>query len=99
MNTAPNAHIAVLLVHLRDIVELPLYVRIEQIVAVNGMTGLGPNTHSRTPTAVPEMIAACDGYSGCIGVSLNEVHPASRSVASLPSWSPLRIAVTGRQKL
>ena len=25
--------------------------------------------------------------------------PASRSVASLPSWSPLRIAVTSRQKL
>ena len=24
--------------------------------------------------------------------------PASRSVASLPSWSPLRIAVNGRQK-
>src|SRR5262245_15793223 len=31
MNAAPNAHIAVLLVHLRDIVELPLYVWIEQI--------------------------------------------------------------------
>ena len=38
------------------------------------------------------------GYSGCIGVSMNGVHEASRSVASLPSWSPFRIAVIGRQK-
>ena len=45
------------------------------------------------------MIAACEGYSGCIGVAFGGVQPASRSVASLPSWSPLRIAVTGRQKL
>jgi hypothetical protein len=39
------------------------------------------------------------GYSGCIGVSMNGVHDGSRSVASFPSISPFRIAVTGRQKL
>ena len=32
-------------------------------------------------------------------LTYNEVQPASRSVASLPSMSPLRIAVIGRQKL
>jgi len=39
------------------------------------------------------------GYSGCIGVSMNGAQLASRSVASLPSRSPLRMAVIGRQKL
>ena len=39
------------------------------------------------------------GYSGCIGVSMNGVQPGSRSVALLPSRSPLRMAVTGRQRL
>jgi hypothetical protein len=34
-----------------------------------------------------------------MGVSMNGVHDGSRSVASLPSMSPLRIAVIGRQKL
>jgi bifunctional non-homologous end joining protein LigD len=29
---------------------------------VNGMAGLGPNTDSRTPTATPQIMAACDGY-------------------------------------
>ena len=36
---------------------------------------------------------------GCIGVSMKGTQEASRSVASLPSMSPLRIAVIGRQKL
>src|SRR4029450_5897962 len=44
-------------------------------------------------------MAADEGYSGCIGVVFSGCQPASRSVASLPSWSPLRIAVIGRQKL
>jgi len=47
---------------------------------------------------IEAMIAACEGYSGCIGVALNGVQAASRSVASLPSMSPLRMAVIGRQK-
>src|SRR6202011_5041838 len=47
----------------------------------------------------PGLIPACDGYSGCIGVAFRGCQLASRSVASLPSWSPLRIAVIGRQKL
>ena len=66
---------------------------------VKGIAGLGPNTDSRTPTDRPLMMAACDGYSGCIGVSLSGIQPGSRSVASLLSMSALRIAVTGRQKL
>ena len=56
-------------------------------------------TNSIIPTATPQTIVACDGYSGCIGVAFSGTHPASRSVASLSSMSPLRIAVIGRQKL
>ncbi len=53
---------------------------------------------SRTaPTAAATMQCA-QGYSGCSGVSMNGIHAGSRSVASFPSLSPLRIAVTGRQK-
>src|SRR2546425_12433764 len=53
-------------------------------VAVKRMAGLGPNTDSRTVTTTPALIAACDGYSGCIGVAFNGVQLGSRSVASLP---------------
>ena len=49
--------------------------------------------------ATPDTMQWAHGYSGCMGVSMKGVHPASRSVASLPSVSPLRMAVTGRQKL
>ena len=38
------------------------------------------------------------GYSGCMGVSMNGTQDSSRSVASFPSRSPLRMAVRGRQK-
>src|SRR4030088_3508639 len=37
------------------------------------------------------------GYSGCIGVLSIGCQVASRSVAALPSISPLRVAVIGRQ--
>ena len=37
------------------------------------------------------------GYSGCIGVASIGCQVATRSVAVLPSMSPLRIAVIGRQ--
>ena len=63
--------------------------------------GMGPapiSACSTVPTALETMQCA-HGYSGCIGVSMNGIQPGSRSVASLPSMSPLRIAVTGRQKL
>ena len=39
------------------------------------------------------------GYSGCIGASMSGVQSAWRSVRVLPSTSPLRMAVVGRQKL
>jgi len=48
------------------------------------------------PTAADSMQWA-HGYSGCIGVSMNGSQEASRSVASLPSMSPLRMAVIGLQ--
>src|SRR6266513_4215042 len=62
--------------------------------------GIGPppNSASSTAPSDADTMQCAHGYSGCIGVSMNGVQPASRSVASLPSW-PLRIAVTGRQKL
>jgi len=63
------------------------------------LAGPAPNTDSRTPTPAPVLMLFCDGYSGCIGAASSDAQPASRSVASLPSMSPLRIAVTGRQEL
>src|SRR5256885_14262366 len=62
--------------------------------------GLGPLPISAASTAPSDddTMQCAHGYSGCIGVSMNGVQPGSRVVASLPSW-PLRMAVTGRQKL
>src|SRR5262245_54857586 len=60
----------------------------------------GPVPISATSTAASEAetMQWAQGYSGCIGVSMNGVQPASRVAGSLPS-RPFRIAVTGRQKL
>src|SRR5712691_12472398 len=52
-----------------------------------------------TVPIVADTMQCAHGYSGCIGVSIKGNHAASRSVASFPSLSPLRMAVTGRQKL
>jgi hypothetical protein len=62
--------------------------------------GIGPEPISarKTVPTAPETIQWAHGYSGCMGVSINGVHEGSRSVASLSSISPLRIAVMGRQK-
>src|SRR5512132_1249657 len=43
------------------------------------------------------MMQWAHGYSGCIGVLSIGCQVASRSVAALPSISPLRMAVIGRQ--
>src|SRR5512144_1581530 len=63
--------------------------------------GVGPEpiSASRTAPSDPDTMQCAHGYSGCIGVSMNGVQPGSRSVALLPSMSPLRMAVTGRQRL
>ena len=58
-----------------------------------GDLGLQHGTDRRRDSAVRTWILGVHG-----GVD-EGVHEASRSVASLPSRSPLRIAVTGRQKL
>src|SRR5258706_4277350 len=65
------------------------------------MAGTGPLPSSAWSTAPSEAetMQWAHGYSGCMGVSMNGVQLGSRSVASLPSASPLRIAVTGRQRL
>jgi hypothetical protein len=55
------------------------------------------SARSTSPRAPARMLCAL-GYSGCIGLSISGVHPGSTSVAGLSSRSPLRIAVTGRQK-
>ena len=47
----------------------------------------------------PALMQCAHGYSGCIGMSIRGSQPASSVVASLPSMSPFRIAVSGRQKL
>src|SRR5262245_24082910 len=38
-------------------------------------------------------------YSGWLGVSRYELHDESPAVCGLPSYSPLRMAIRGRQKL
>src|SRR5499425_2757366 len=58
-----------------------------------------PSSASSTAPSDADTMQWAHGYSGCIGVSMNGVQLGSRSVASLPSASPLRMAVTGRQKL
>src|SRR5882762_11138435 len=63
--------------------------------------GVGPPPISASSTAPSDAdtMQCAHGYSGCMGVSMNGVQAASRSVASWPSLSPLRIAVIGRQRL
>ena len=62
-------------------------------------TGPTPSSASSTAPREADTMQWAHGYSGCIGVSMNGVQPGSRVVASLPSRSPLRMAVIGRQRL
>src|SRR3954465_6082381 len=64
---------------------------------------LSPNMAARIDAAEPLTVEWPDGYSGCGGVpdgraSSHGVHVVSGSVLALPSVSPKRIAVIGRQK-
>jgi len=68
------------------------------VVAISGMSAV-PSAALTTPATLPLTAQWAHGYSGCIGVSAIGCQAGSRSVAALPSRSPLRIAVTGRQKL
>ena len=68
------------------------------LVLSSGIGLLPISAFSTVPSAPARMLCAL-GYSGCIGVSISGAQVASGSVASLPSSSPLRIAVLGRQKL
>src|SRR4029077_516251 len=65
--------------------------------AISGMSAV-PNTALTTPTTAPLWMQCAHGYSGGIGVLSIGCQVASRSVVGLPSLSPLRIAVIGRQK-
>src|SRR5216117_3939165 len=60
--------------------------------------GRPASSASSTAPSDADTMQWAHGYSGCIGVSMNGVQLGSRSVASLPSTSPLRMAVTGRQR-
>src|SRR5256885_14351596 len=57
-----------------------------------------PKNVSITREAAPLNVLCPDVYSGKLGVTSIDVQVASFSVASLPSRSALRMAVTGRQK-
>src|ERR1700739_310409 len=70
-------------------------------VTVNGVSS--PNTAASTKAAEPLTVEWPDGYSGWGGVpagkkSSQGVQLGSGSVLALPSVSPARIAVIGRQK-
>ena len=60
--------------------------------------GRSPIAAFSTVATLAARMQCAQGYSGCIGVVTDGDQAGSRSVASLPSMSPLRIAVTGRQK-
>src|ERR1700704_4214633 len=66
------------------------------VMATSGMSAV-PSTASMAEATAPLMMQCAHGYSGCIGVLSIGCHVASRSVAALPSMSPLRMAVIGRQ--
>src|SRR5262245_15452510 len=65
---------------------------------VNANVAVSPNNAPSALATADCVIQCAHGYSGWRGVEANDSHAESRSVASFPSWSPLRIAVTGRQK-
>src|SRR5436305_2254050 len=66
------------------------------VIAISG-TSVLPSAASTTDATVPLRMQCAHGYSGCIGVLSIGCQLASRAVAGLPSISPLRIAVIGRQ--
>src|SRR5712671_1855505 len=66
------------------------------VSAISGMSAL-PSTAVTTAATLPLWMQCAHGYSGCIGVLAIGCQVASRSVAALPSISPLRMAVIGRQ--
>src|SRR5580700_15947 len=67
------------------------------VIETSEISGV-PNTACTTPARLPLLMQCAHGYSGCIGVLSMGCQAASRSVAALPSMSPLRMAVIGRQK-
>src|SRR5258707_1522493 len=68
------------------------------VIAISGMSSV-PSAVLTTLAMVPLRMQCAHGYSGCIGVLSIGCQVASRSVTSLPSISPFRIAVMGRQKV
>src|SRR5215469_18942333 len=66
------------------------------IIAISGISS-APSAALTTPATLPLRMQWAHGYSGCIGVLSIGCQVASRSVAALPSISPFRIAVIGRQ--
>src|ERR1700730_10519376 len=68
------------------------------VMAISGISAV-PSTALTAPATEPLWMQCAHGYSGCIGVGAIGCQVATRSVAGLPSISPLRIAVIGRQKL
>src|SRR5438477_9888565 len=66
------------------------------VMVTSGMSAV-PSWASMAEATAPLMMQWAHGYSGCIGVLSIGCQVASRSVASLPSMSPFRMAVIGRQ--
>ena len=66
------------------------------LIDTSGML-LVPITFWITVVTAPLRMQWAHGYSGCSGVLSIGSQVGARSVASLPSISPLRIAVIGRQ--
>src|SRR5688572_26089835 len=69
------------------------------LVATISAAGLSPNISISTVAIALLLVECPETYSGCGGVGNSGAQSGSASVRSLPSLSPLRIAVRGRQKL
>src|SRR5262245_23468215 len=69
------------------------------LVATTGVPSSSPNRSFRTVAIALLFVEWPDKYSGCCGVGKSGVQAGSPSVRTLPSSSPFRMAVIGRQKL
>jgi len=99
MNAAPDSHHPLFLGECGDSSELAREFRVDAVDNGDSARRIVPEDRREQRRNRSGLDGRLNGYSGCIGVAFKGNQPASRSVESLPSMSPFRIAVKGRQKL
>jgi hypothetical protein len=99
VDAASDAHLFVLLGKLRHGGERPRPLRVQAIGRRQGCGRLRAKHYFQDADRYPRHDGRLRRVFRCIGAAFKGVQLGSRSVASLLSLSPLRIAVIGRQKL